>query len=79
MRIGIMMVAIFALGSAASAEAPDRPTAAILASGPDHHFERLALVHGAVAVGTASRSTVRSKTRPGSIRPSITSGRSASI
>jgi hypothetical protein len=30
MRIGIMMVAIFALGSAASAEAPDRPTAILV-------------------------------------------------
>ena len=47
--------------------------------GVDHHLDRLALVHRAVAVGHPVEIDVRSKTRPGSIRPSRMSGSSSSM
>jgi hypothetical protein len=42
-------------------------------------LQGFAVGHGAVASGTWSRLTVRSKTRPGSILPSSTSGSSSSM
>jgi hypothetical protein len=44
-----------------------------------HHYrDRLAVGHHAVSIRDAVQATVRSNTRPGSIRPSITSGSTSS-